>query len=69
VGGALIDVNPLLLAVQRAYEQAVQRRVLERVVAESTPLEKAGFGAKSPGDRMRSEGLRAFPAFIGTAMG
>jgi hypothetical protein len=35
-----VDVNPLLFAVQRCREEAEQRRILERALAESTPLER-----------------------------
>ena len=46
--------SPLLLVVQHARKEAEQRRVMERALAEATPLEKAGIGApSSPGDRAR----------------
>lgn len=53
--------NPILLHVRRAREEAEQLRIMERAPAESTPLEKVGFGAKSPGVRKRPEGLPALP--------
>jgi len=34
------DVNPLLFAVQRIREEAEQRRILARALAESAPLER-----------------------------
>jgi hypothetical protein len=46
--------NPLLLFVQCARNEAEPRRIMERALAEATPLEKAGIGApSSPGHRAR----------------
>jgi P27 family predicted phage terminase small subunit len=53
------DVNPLLFVVQRARDEAEQRRILERALAEASPMDKLTKGpATTPGDRM---GLRGTP--------
>jgi hypothetical protein len=49
--------NPILLHVQRVQMEAEQHRIMERALAEATPLEKAGIGrCTSPGDRARLRG-------------
>ncbi len=48
-----MDVNPLLFHIQRAREEAEQRCILERALAESTPLERfAQSGRDRSGDRV-----------------
>ena len=43
--------NPLLLFVQCARNEAEPRRIMERALAEATPLAKAGIAPSSAGDR------------------
>ena len=63
------DANPLLLAVQRAREEAEQRRILERALAEATPLEKVKHGPPaSPGDRLRLRGTPIQTKDVGGTM-
>ena len=54
------DLNPLLLAVQRAQLEAEQRRIMERALAEASDADKfRQLGAPSPGDTR--ERLRNLP--------
>lgn len=63
------DVNPLLRCVQRAREDAEQRRILERALAESTPLERfAQSGRDRSGDRATMRHLPVVARGVGGTM-
>ena len=70
--------NPILLHVRRAREEAEQRRIVERALAEATPTEKiTQRPATTSGDRLRLRGTpiktngvgRTARASIGKATG
>ena len=65
-----MDESPLLLRVKRARLKAEQRRIMERALAEATPLERAGIGLhpSKPGDRLRMRGTPIQTKGVGGTM-
>jgi hypothetical protein len=69
-GSQLVDdPNPLLLRVQHAQLEAEQRRIMERALAEASPLEKVAQGPPTtPGDRIRLRGTPIQTKGVGGTM-
>jgi hypothetical protein len=61
-------VNPLLRVVQRAKLEAEQRRVMERALAESEPMDRVKAAPASLGDRPRFRGTPIMTEGVGGMM-